>query len=133
MAEARAPEGARRLEIREPLRIEGDTWLAARAGGPGYYDAAPYLDAFERAAFAHTSPVYVACGHDAWTMYDEGTIQYMLTRVDAVRAYIDQAAPRRRLGGGGHPHGEADHLAYLQRPLLEARELLLERRRGRDR
>ena len=130
IAEVKAPEGARRLEIREPIRVEGDTWLAARAGGLDYYDAATYLDAFERAAFAHTSPIYVACGHDEWTMHDEETIRYMLARVDAVRAYVEHAAPRTRLGGGGHPHGEADHLAYLDRPLMEARQRLLERQTG---
>ena len=61
VATANSSAGARRLEIRERIRVDGHTWLAARCGGPGYYGFAHH-DVWSRGVFAHTSPVYVACG-----------------------------------------------------------------------
>ena len=60
--------GGRQAEISEELRIDGNSWIACRAFGADYH-----LDEWGRRVFAHTSPVYVACGGD-WTMTDpEGT------------------------------------------------------------
>ena len=56
--------GGRQAEISEELRIEGNSWIACRAFGVDYH-----LDEWGRRVFAHTSPVYVACGGD-WTMTD---------------------------------------------------------------
>ena len=126
-AEASAPTGTRKLALRERLKVDGHTWIAARAGGPAYYDARRTLDAMERGVFAHTSPIYVACGDEDWSMRDDRMYEYLLTRVDAARTYVRDVTARTRLGGGGHPHGEDDHLAFLERPFLEARERLLAR------
>lgn len=129
VAEATDPSGTRRLAIRERIRVPADTWIALRAGGPGYFDARRTLCSFERGVFAHTSPIYLRTGSDADRTTDDDTLRYLLTRVDAARAYVTSMAPTRRLGGGGHPHGEADHLAHLVRPFEEARARLEARRR----
>jgi hypothetical protein len=72
---------------------------------------------------AHTSPIYVACGGD-WRMFDPQTAQYMLTLIDGSLTYIRDLSPQHRPGTVTHHHGEEDHLAYLERPFLEAREAL---------
>ena len=78
--------------------------------------------------FAHTSPIYVACGGE-WDMFDPATAQYMLTLIDGDLAYIRETAGVRPHGSVTHRHGEGDHLAYLQRPFLEARDAILGRMR----
>ncbi len=131
VAEATEPAGTRRLEIRERIRVPSDSWIALRAGGPGYFDARRTLCSFERGVFAHTSPIYLRSSDFADRTTDDDLLEYLLTRVDAARAYVETMAPIRRLGGGGHPHGEADHLAHLVRPFDEARARLTARRRPR--
>ena len=51
--------GDLQAEISEELRIDGNAWIACRAFGADYH-----LDEWGRQVFAHTSPVYVACGGD---------------------------------------------------------------------
>ena len=64
-------DGGRQAEINEELRVDGNSWIACRAFGVDYH-----LDEWGRRVFAHTSPVYVACGGD-WTMADpEGLALY---------------------------------------------------------
>lgn len=119
------PKGARRLELRERVTIDDNTWLAARCGGPSF-TAIPHRDGWTRGIFAHTSPVYVACG-DEWSMFDEGTARYMLNLVDGCLTYIDTAAPYWEPGSVTHHHGEDDHIAWLRRPFLEARDAVEKR------
>jgi hypothetical protein len=128
-AEARAPTGARRLEIRDRIDVPADTWMAIRAGGPGYFDARRTLCEQQRGVFAHSSPIYLRSGAEADATTDDETLNYLLTRVEAARAYVTGTAAAARLGGGGHPHGEPDHIAHLVRPFDEAREALIRRRR----
>jgi hypothetical protein len=123
VAETVEPGGSRSLRLREHLPIDRHTWLAARVGGPGYYNSRRTLCGFNCGVFAHTSPVYIACGGD-WWMYDHATTQYMLTMVDGCLSYIRQSSWQHEPHTVTHPHGEADHLAYLERPFLEAREAL---------
>ncbi len=120
---AQAPKGTRRLALRTRLRIDRDTWLAARVGGPAYDRAVPHRDVWQRGLFAHTSPIYVTCGTE-WHMIDPPTVHYMLTLIDGSLTYIRELAPRYPAGTVTHHHGEADHQAYLERPFLEAREAL---------
>src|SRR6185312_10465832 len=80
-------QGTRRLALRTTLRLDGPTWLAARCGGPGYTQAVPHFDVWERGVMAHTSPVYVAVGEEA-QLFDPGTASYMLTLLDGSLAYI---------------------------------------------
>jgi len=49
--------GGRQAGISEDLRIDAHSWIACRAFGVDYH-----LDEWGRRVFAHTSPVYVACG-----------------------------------------------------------------------
>ena len=114
--------GARELHLKATLNMDGHTWLAARCGGPNY-SAAPHFDGWGRGVFAHTSPIYVACGRE-WQLFDEQTAQYMLTLVEGSLAHIHQTATHHPHGAVTHHHGEVDHLAYLERPFNEAREAI---------
>jgi hypothetical protein len=115
--------GGRQAEISEELRIDGNSWIACRAFGVDYH-----LDEWGRRVFAHTSPVYVACGGD-WTMTDPEGIRYMRTLVEGAREYVRHTAVRRSDQFTTHHHGEANHLAWLERPFAEALRALDERGR----
>ena len=152
IASADAANGARRLELRERVKIDGHSWLAARCGGPGYFAPtnltsakAPswserasahrdvlgtHYDGWRRGVFAHTSPIYVACGGD-WWMFDEATARHMLTVFEGDLKFMRNVAHQHEPGTVTHHHGEDDHLAYLSRPFLEARDAVLARMRER--
>jgi hypothetical protein len=110
--------GTRRLHLRTRLEVSGHTWLAARAGGPGYYSAVPHHDGWSRGIMAHTSPVYVAVGGE-WTLFDPGVATYMVTLLEGSLAYI-RTRSRQDRPGTVHHHGETDHGAFLERPFHEA-------------
>src|SRR6266566_2208118 len=116
--------GGRQAEINEELRIDGNSWIACRAFGADYH-----LDEWGRRVFAHTSPVYLACGGE-WTMTDPEGIRYIRTLVEGAREYVRHTAVRRSDQLTTHHHGEADHLAWLERPFAEALRALEERGRG---
>jgi hypothetical protein len=115
--------GARQAEITEELRIDRHSWVACRAFGVDHH-----LDDWSRPVFAHTSPVYVACGGD-WTMTDPDGIRYMRTLVEGALGYVRHTAVRRSDQSTTHHHGAADHLAWLERPFTEALHALDERDR----
>ena len=116
--------GGRQAEISGELRIDGNSWIACRAFGVDYH-----LDDWGRRVFAHTSPVYVACGGD-WTMTDPEGIRYIRTLVEGAREYVRHTAVRRSDQFTTHHHGENDHLAWLERPFAEALRALDERDHG---
>ena len=118
----------RRLSLKERIHVDGHTWLAARCGAADYFDPVQYYDIWSRGIFAHTSPIYVACGGE-WGMFDSEVAEYMLTMIDGAMGYIGDVAARHSPGTVTHHHGEADHLAYLRRPFLEAQEAIRERMR----
>ena len=124
VAEAQDATGARRLRLTETIQASGPTWLAARCGGPSYFDAPEHHDVWHRQRFAHTSPVYVAAGDEEWSMWSDDTAQYMLTLVDGSLEYIRQRSTQYPDGHASHHHGEPDHLAYLERPFHQAREAI---------
>jgi len=149
VASSESRAGARRLTIRERVAVTGHTWIAARCGGPEYFTAGNYnsgfppswslkdhggfipnthYDAWRRGIYAHTSPVYVACGGD-WWMFDEATARHMLSVLDGSMRYIEAGSLQHRHGTVTHHHGEDDHIAYLKRPFMEAQELVEERLR----
>jgi hypothetical protein len=78
-----------------------------------------HLDEWERRVFAHTSPVYVACG---------GALDDDRPRRHPLYPDARRGCPRIRTAHRGpevrplttHHHGEADHLAWLERPFAEA-------------
>jgi hypothetical protein len=110
--------GARTLRLRAALPVDGHDWLCARVAGPSYEPLA-HFDTWSRGVFAHTSPIYVACGGD-WDLADRAGLEYLLTLVDGGLQYVRRLGPRRRPGTVTHHHGEDDHGAYLERPFLEA-------------
>jgi hypothetical protein len=116
--------GGREAEIDEELRVDGNSWIACRAFGTDCH-----LDEWGRRVFAHSSPVYVACGGD-WTMTDPEGIRYIRTLVEGAREYVRHTAVRRPDQLTTHHHGEADHLAWLERPFAEALQALDDRDRG---
>ena len=116
-------DGGGQAEISEELRVDGNSWVACRAIGAG-----AHLDEWGRRVFAHTSPVYVACGGD-WTMTDPEGLRYIRTLVEGARDYMRHTAVRRPDQSTTHHHGEADHLAWLERPFAEALRALDERAR----
>jgi hypothetical protein len=115
--------GTRHLRLRELVAFESDGWLAARVGGPGYFDFLAHRDVWERGLMAHTSPVYVACG-DEYDVFSESTVQYMLTMIEGSLTYIKELSTQDPVDRVTHHHGQHDHLAHLAHPFIEARELL---------
>ena len=51
----------------------------------------------------------------------------MMAVVEGDLAYIAETSGQHMLGNVTHHHGEDDHIAYLQRPILEAQEALRRR------
>ena len=119
--------GGRQAEISQELRVDGNSWIACRAFGVDYH-----LDEWGRRVFAHTSPVYVGCGGD-WAMADPEGLAYMRTLIEGAREYMRHTAVRRPDQLTTHHHGEADHLAWLERPFAEALRALDERGRPSSR
>jgi hypothetical protein len=115
----------RELTLSEELRVDGHSWIACRAFGSDFH-----LDEWGRRVFAHTSPVYVACGGE-WGMADPEGLHYIRTLVEGAREYVRHTAVRRSDQLTTHHHGETDHLAWLERPFAEALESLDRRQRGR--
>ena len=121
IASSEVDNPTRKLSLNETVKIEGNSWLAARAGGPGYYSGYRYYDVWERGIFSHTSPVYVAVG-GPWSMFDVATAKYMLTLMHGSLTYIDNSSRQHSHGHVTHHHGEDDHIGYLKRPINEAIE-----------
>ena len=112
-------EATRRLGLRATVKVSGNSWFAARCGGPRYYEMMRFLDCWGRGMFAHTSPIYVAVA-GPWQLFDLATTQYMLTLIDGSLAYIRHTAAHDPHDHVTHHHGEGDHMAFLERPFHEA-------------
>ena len=126
VASTESRQGTRRLELSEEITVDGHTWLAARCGGPGYYDNRIEFGAGSHDVYAHTSPVYIACGGE-WQMFDRRVAENILTSVEGSLAYIRENTLRHDPARTTHHHGEDDHTAYLERPFIEAREAVHKR------
>src|SRR5262249_54125490 len=114
VASTEESKGARELRLRATVKVEGDTWLAARCGGPGY-NVVQHHDGWRRGIMAHSSPVYVRRGEE-YRVLDPAAAQYMLTLLHGGIDYIRQRSTQHSHGTATHHHGEDDHLAYLERP-----------------
>ena len=114
--------GNRTLTLRTSLHVDAHSWLCARVSGPNYEPIAHH-DTWSRGVFAHTSPIYVACGGD-WAMADTDGLQYMLTLVGGSLEYIRHLSPQWPSANVTHHHGEPDHQAFLERPFREAQDAL---------
>jgi hypothetical protein len=122
VAQSDEPRGSRSLGLQAKLSIEQNSWVCARVAGPNY-DPIAHHDVWSRGVFAHTSPIYVACG-DEWSMTDDAGLHYLLTLVEGSLEYLRNVSPQWHNGTVTHHHLEADHAAYLERPFLEARAAL---------
>jgi hypothetical protein len=121
------PAGTRSLTLQTTIPINNTTWLAARvSGGPSFNQPRLHFDEGSRGIFAHTSPIYVACG-GAWALMDRDSAQHMLNLVNGSLRYTREVALHHRPGSVTHHHGEEDHAAYLQRPYVQASELIRQR------
>ncbi len=121
-------DGARTLRLHERLPVDRGTWVAARVGGLDYMEPDRHFDAWQRGVFAHTSPVYVEVGGAG--AFERTGIEYLLRLVEGSRSYIRDIATLHAPGTATHRHGEADHLAFLDRPFAEADAALRERLRS---
>ncbi len=121
VAESREGAGSRRLEVTAEVRVTGHSWIAARCGGPEYFNGPEHHDGWHRRRFAHTSPIFIATGDDDWVMWNDETGRYMLTLIDGTLQYMRERSTQYPDGHATHHHGEADHQAYLERPFIEAR------------
>jgi hypothetical protein len=121
--EVTTPTPSRRMILSSEVRVEGASWIAARCGGPTYWDGPSHRGPWERRIFAHTSPVYVAFGDGEWTRSDPAQIERMRTLVEAGigRLRAGRRYPEDRIT---HHHGEEDHQAFLERPFREALDRL---------
>lgn len=131
VAESRNEAGGRRLTLETSIAVTGDIWIAARCGGPTYgpEDPTHLSSESDPVIFAHTSPVYVAT-EERWNLLDPEAAAYMLSTFDVSLGLIRGVAVTPRPGTVTHHHGEADHLAYLERPYLEARGVIEARLRA---
>lgn len=122
VAQTDAASGSRELALEERVSISEDSFLCARVGGPEYKHR-QHHDVWQRGIFAHTSPIYVACGED-WQRGSRASLQYMLTLVEGSLEYVRTMAPRHQPGTVTHHHGQDDHLAFLEAPFLQAMSAL---------
>jgi hypothetical protein len=125
VAETAALGGAREVRLEASVRVDGDTWLAARCAGPGY-TSLPHHDDRRRSIIAHTSPVYIASEHEYRLRHPE-SLQYLLTLVEGGLEYVRRAGRHYPADRVTHHHGLDDHLEYLARPFHEARQALASR------
>jgi hypothetical protein len=109
----------RRLSLHEHIAVDRHSWIAARCGGPRYFDSIPHHDGWGRRIMAHTSPVYVGVGGE-WRMFDPGVASYLVTLLNGGIDYINQRSIQHAVGSVTHHHGRDDHLAHLAEPFHEA-------------
>jgi len=126
-----------RLEWRGRVKIERDTWIAARCGGLGYATNAlthhieppprgeKAID-FSKAIIAHSSPVYVTTG-ERYRARDERVLRYLLTAMEGGIAHL---RGRANIAGPATAYPHRDHLAHLERPYHEAATALRRRLEG---
>src|SRR5262249_41181169 len=114
----RDTHGTRHLTLKATVKIDSNTWFAARCGGQTF-DSLQHHDVWQRGCFAHTSPIYAAVGA-TWRLFDEQAARYMLTLIEGSLAFVRNTALQYPPGSVTHHHDEDDHLAYLERPFHEA-------------
>lgn len=137
VASAEAKKGLRHLSLKEKVKVDGHSWLAARCCGPTgtgvnlveglgvvrSRSTIPHHDAWRRGVFAHTSPIYVAVDGE-WWMFSKETAQYMLTLVEGGLSYIRHRSTRHNPDHTTHHHHHHDHMEFLEEPFHQAREAI---------
>lgn len=118
--------GTKSLKLKQKVKVEKHSWLAARCAGPNYFDGKHHHDGWQRRIMAHTSPVYLAVG-EPWWMFDAGTANYMLTLLHAGIDYLHKRSPQYQPGTVTHHHGSDEHLKFLEEPFQQAIKAVHER------
>jgi hypothetical protein len=126
VASTDSAKSSRKLQLKESIEVDAHSWIAARCGGAPYFGDNKHHDAWQRGAFAHTSPVYVAVGGD-WWMFDKEAAQYMLTLIDGSLEHIRNSAAHYKPGTVTHHHHHHDHQEFLEEPFHEAAAALHKR------
>lgn len=121
VAEATSADGARVLELEAEVVVTAHGWMTARCAGPQYSAGTRHNDHDRRAIMAHTSPVYLETGERHPSQLE--TAQYLMALVDGGLSYVG-ASLHELAETVTYAHGEADHLAYLLKPFLEAQAAL---------
>jgi hypothetical protein len=126
VASVEEPNGVKRLKMDTEIKIDANTWLAARVGGLGYFNVIRHYDSNRRGIMAHTSPIYVSVGNN-WQMYNPETNQYILTLLHGGLEFIRNRSHQHLPGMVTHHHGQDDHIAFLEKPFHEAIKAVLDR------
>ena len=72
-----------RASLREKIRLQGSTWIAARCASQNLI----WLTFMPTCVAAHTSPVYVRCGDS--DVFSPSAATYMLTLIDGGLTWLD--------------------------------------------
>lgn len=126
VARVEESKGAHQLRLREKIKVERHSWIAARCGGAGYHGNLLHHDAWQRAIMAHTSPVYLAVGGE-WTMFNPDTANYLLTLLHGGIDYVRHRSLQWKKESVTHHHGRHDHQAFLEEPFHQAIDALHQR------
>ena len=126
VARTEEKKAVKQMSIRERIKVEKHSWLAARCAGPEYFKQTSHHDCWNRGVMAHTSPVYIAVGGE-WWMFDAGTANYLLTLLNAGLDYIHKRSTQWTPGTVTHHHGRDDHEKFLQEPFRQAIEAIHKR------
>ena len=118
VADSGERSGSRELRLKTQIKVEGNTWLAARCGSRNNQHV-PHHDGWRRGIFAHTSPIYIGVGGE-YSLFDEQVANYMLTLISGGLTHMRKKALQHPPESITHHHGEADHQAFLERPFQEA-------------
>ena len=73
-------EGRREAELRHPVEVERDGWIAARLWGDS-------RDSFDHSIYAHTSPVYFRCGLPSLARPESA--RFFLDAIDESLKWVD--------------------------------------------
>lgn len=118
--------GARTLRLRKKIKVDRNTWFAARCAGPKY-EAKTHQDSWRRGIFAHTSPIYIGVG-GKWHMFDLATANYMLTLIDGSVQHIrNNSRHEDDQNSVTHHHTWSDHQEFLESPFRQASDALHKR------
>jgi len=118
VARTEQPNGTKSLSLKETIKVEKHSWIAARCAGPNY-TAVKHHDGWRRGIMAHTSPVYLSVGGE-WWMFDLDAANYMLTLLHGGLEYIHRRSFQWEESRVTHHHRYDDHLQFLSEPFHEA-------------
>ena len=130
-----------KIEISTKINIDRCSWIAVRCGGKEYWSDGNFsssnkavlrpmkdvhYDGQRKGIFAHSSPIYISFNGET-QMFDEDVIKEMIAVLDADLLYLREISPQQDDEVTTHRHGMKDHLEFLSKPFLEAKQKLHKR------